>query len=233
MGRDIIAAGLLGICAVILVTLCHAPLERALTWPRRYVRARGYELELARHTARAMLEELERVPDYRTATLERAEVAGDPPWPVLEPRWQSDLERAGEELPGWAEPRADRVTAFGMESGSSGSDYGKAPGAWAVPADSGTGDTGRGGGRGAEAYAPPLSAPTITGDDLGPLTDTWVRLEQAWADGMAAPSVTLEGAPTRLGTLFDAVLAAEVSAYIQDQNRDVTEYLERLLGIRW
>lgn len=271
MGRDIIAAGVLGICAVIVVTIWHEAIIWVMSWPRRYLRARGYELEQARHTYAAMLAELEPVPDYRTAVLPRADVNGDPPWPELEPVWQSDLEREGRPLPGWADPEADRVTAFGMGAGSSGSDYRTPrPGAWAVPADHGTGDTARDMfGRGSEAYGPPAPAPTIPDDRAQ--DDTWARLIEAWADDPAAASATLEGtaaasspgpvagddrhpgpgrdpipapvgsivphgpgwAPSRLGTLFDAVLAAEVSAYMQDQNRDVTAYLERLLGMRW
>ena len=299
MGRDILAAGMLGALAVIVITFCHPWIVRAATWPRRYLRARGYELEQARHTYAALLGELERPQTYATVTIPRAQTAGDPPWPELEdetgyyaslPDWDP-LSTHGA-LPDWAEPGADRVTAFGINSGSSGSDYGKTPprGAWPAPADDGTGDAGRVmRGRGPEACGPPAPAPAmpenrgpehfgISGEDLGPLTATWDRLLTAWADDPAAPSVTLEGtnaasspepvtagqlstgpgrdpmpgpdgdagtlprgaapsgpgwAPTRLGTLFDAVMAAEVSAYIQDQNRDVTLYLERLLGMRW
>lgn len=279
MGRDIVETGLLGILAVVLVMAGYGLVVLAT----RYRRGRGYELEHARHTYGTET--------YATVTIPRASVAGRPPWAELEPlpaplpadlepRWASDMERAGEPLPAWADPEADRVTAFGMGSGSSGSDYGKTPprGAWPAPADNGTGDAGRvTRGRGSEAYGPPAPAPASpwADDEDGPLGKTWARLEQAWADGTGAPSadpgskdaptspvaagvVPVTGrpgpgnshgpggvlaaaaaspgpgwAPTKLGTLFDAVMAAEVSAYIQDQNRDVTEYLEQLLGIRW
>lgn len=288
MGRDIITAGVLGICAVIVVVYCHPWIERAASWPRRYVRARGYEFELARHTAAGIRAELE---DYTTKVIDRAEVAGDPPWPELEPV-DYDPSRYGLPLPDWAAPEADRVTLYGGNSGSSGSEYGlraPRPGAWPVPADNGTGDTGHDSGRGSEACGLTAPAPTLTGDDLGPKTGSWVRLMDAWTDGTAAPSVTLEGtnaasapesspegfavlpagrlagddqragpvcdpnpgagdvieppsgsgaappAPawesSRLGTRFDAELAAEVSAYIRAQDQEVTAYLAHLLGV--
>lgn len=275
MGRDILAAGLLGAAMVILITILFPRLERVLTWPRHYARARGYEFEFARHTAAALRAELDALEPG--AIIPRADVAGEPPWKPAEPV-DFDPGRYGLPVPEWADPYADRYTGYGGNSGSNGSDYGRGaePGVWPTPAGNGTGDGGR--------------TSAITGDDLGPLADTWARLEQAWADGTAAPSVILEGtaaasspesgrqgpaallsglvasddqppapgsdpnpgpggdagmvpsgaapsgpawAPTRLGTLFDAVLAAEASAYIQDQNRDVTEYLERLLGVTW
>ena len=251
MGRDILAAGLLGAAMVILITILFPRLERVLTWPRHYARARGYEFEFARHTAAALRADLDALEPG--AIIPRAAVAGEPPWKPAEPV-DFDPGRYGLPVPEWADPYADRYSGYGGNSGSNGSDYGRGaePGVWPTLAGNGTGDGGR--------------TSAITGDDLGPLADTWARLEQAWADGTAAPSVILEGtaaasspesdpnpgpggdagmvpsgaapsgpawAPTRLGTLFDAVLAAEASAYIQDQNRDVTEYLERLLGVTW
>jgi len=304
MGKDgIVVAGVLGILAVIAIWRWADAILWALGWPRRYLRARGYEHELARHTARALLDEIERPATYATVTIARAEVTGKPPWPDLEPlppdelgplaaQWQSAIEAAGEPLPEWADPYADRVGAYGLNSGSSGSDYhggqfspwGKRP----APAGNGTGDAGQGE-PGSEPYGAPVPAPLILppgwsqpalpfpGDpdpDDPALDVTWARLVAAWdgaelpvrgddqdRDGGCAPTESRPAAradvtsvlsprpfkeatqalsalppgwaPSKLGTRFDVELAAECARYAREQDADVTDYLERLLGVTW
>ena len=302
MARDVIAAGVLGVLAVIVIVLVN----RAIVLGHRYLTARGYEFEYARHTAAAVRAELD-AQTQTYGTVAYAPTRNSPPWPVLEPAaWQSDIEASGGELPEWARPDADRVTAYGMESGSSGSDYHGGALPAAAEGDRPPPVTG---GPGSEPYGVPgpvpLSAPlpgTLTsslapfiGDDPA-MDEKWDRLMAAWSrEGSAgtplpaerpdsgavergredegstgtatretltalgspnplgntgrggAVPVTAAAAPvpgdaaaavspgtgSRLATRFDVELAAECARYIREQNKDVTEYLERLLGITW
>jgi len=290
VGRDgSVVAGVLGVLAVVVIWRWADAVLWALGWPRRYLRARGYEHELARHTARALLEELERPATYATVTIPRAEVSGEPPWPVIDgPEWDA--------LPEWAHPYADRSSAHGLNSGSSGSDYhgGELPtageGGARRPMGMGTRAAGE---PGSELYGAPVPAhPTVTlsyGELELPVTErdaaiaeTWARLSEAWAsegsagipqpardpnsgavergregDGatgtatrelaawapesarqahpgpLDASSPAPGWAPSKLGTRFDVELAAECARYVREQDADVTDYLERLLGVTW
>lgn len=180
MGRDIIAAGALGVLAVIVVTVWHETILWVASWPRRYVRARGYEHELARHTAAGLRAELDWTPTYATVTIPRADVAGEPPWSPAEPV-DYDPGRYGLPVPEWADPYADRYTGYGGNSGSGGSDYhgGELPAA-------------REGGRppavtgepGSESFGTPGPATYPFGDapEDAALDETWARLERAWLE---------------------------------------------------
>lgn len=252
MGRDIVVAGALGVLAVIAVTVWHRELIWLASWPRRYVRARGYEFELARHTAAGLRAELDALPTYATVTIPRADVAGEPPWEPADPV-DYDPGRYGLPRPEWADPYAPRYTGFGGNSGSSGSDY-----------------------HGGEL--PPAAPPFGKAPEDAALDETWARLEQAWAQqgsaGIPQPArdpnsgaeergreddrstgtatrehglgslsplgnpgeataVASPGPRSRLATRFDVELAAECARFIRDQNADVTDYLERLLGVTW
>lgn len=59
------------------------------------------------------------MPDLRNKISPRAATMSMPPWGL----WESELD----ELPVWAAPEADRVTVYGIEAGSHGSDYGAVP----------------------------------------------------------------------------------------------------------
>lgn len=245
MGRDIVTAGLLGVLAVILVTVGHGPVIRLASWVRAYVRARGYELELARHTAAGLRAELDATQTYATVTIPRADTAGDPPWEPAEPV-DYDPGRYGLPVPAWADPYADRYSGYGGNSGSSGSDYhggelpaaaedGRAPSAMGGPGPEPYGVTG-------PAPRPFWDAPEDTA-----LAETWARLEQAWTGHGEIASVPLVATPgpggapaaappgpgSRLATRFDVELAAECARFIREQNSDVTDYLEWLLGVTW
>lgn len=287
-GSGIIVAGVLGVLTVVAVAVWHEPLIRVLSWPRRYVRARGYEYELARHTAAGLRAELDQTLTYATVTIPRADVAGDPPWEPAEPV-DFDPRRYGLPLPEWADPYADRYSGYGGNSGSGGSDYhgGELPAA----AEGGRTQPAATGGPGSEPYG-------VTGPATHPFGDvpedpaqdeTWARLMDAWQarptagswarkgsagipqpardpnsgagergredDGstgtatraleLGSPSplgitgpgdataVASPGPGSRLATRFDVELAAECARYIREQNRDVTDYLERLLGVTW
>ena len=303
MGRDIVVTGVLGAAAVLIIYIAN----RVIVLGHQYLRARGYEFEYARHTARAMLDDLEGTLTYGTVTIPRAATRRGPPWPELAHDgvlWDLDLEREGIALPEWAEPGADRVTLYGGASGSLGSDYGPPRGRGGWP----DGDAGQGGPgsepSGAPGPAPLQLPPGWSQEPLfpdfpdvpdDPATDeTWARLMRAWgpeeargdaetgpasqpmgsglgregegATGTATrdreiglwsplrntgrggdryystaaaptrpPAAAAAGpgwAPTRLGTRFDAELAAQCSAWIREQNADVTGYLERLRSTR-
>lgn len=294
-GSGIIVAGVAGVLAVVAVAVWHERIVRVLSWPRRYVRARGYEFELARHTAAGLRAELD-AGTYGTVTygfVDYATTRNGPPWP-LEPRWQSDMEAAGEPLPDWARPDGDRSSAYGLNSGSSGSDYHGGE----LPAAAGGGRTppAATGGPGSEPYGVtgPATHPFGDAPEDVALTKTWARLEQAWAQqssaGIPPPArdpnsgagergreddgstgtatrelalgspdplgitgrggavpVTPAAAPgprdatavaspepgSRLVTRFDVELAAECARFIREQDKDVTVYLERLLGVTW
>lgn len=285
MGRDVIVAT--GAAAVLVVGLVYfwPEISWALRWPRRYYWARAYDRDRAAHTALAVAVRA----DLDTMTIPRAEVAGAPPWDMLDDPtlWQSDLERDGRPLPAWADPGADRVSLFGLNSGSAGSDYGggvSPRGRWPGPAGNGTGDPGRGAPGSEPSGAPgpaPLDLPPgwsqpqlpfddPDGRDARKFDDTWDRLVNAWGGGLGAPSpdprskdapsspaksgpavgqppagpgseptrppdpaVVVSGAgwaPTRLGTRFDAELAADVSKMIRDMDRECSAYLDDLAG---
>jgi hypothetical protein len=192
MGDPVLIAGAAGVI-VVIITAWLGP--KFAAWLERYHRAHGYEAGFARHVLNAgpgkdLDPELCATVTYGTVSY--APVSGTPPWPLTEPVWQSDLERAGKPVPGWADPAADRVGAYGLNSGSSGSDYHGGE----LPAAAGTGrrrPTGMGtparGVAGSEAYGPPGQPPPKTWDDADPaLDDTWARLLEAWGDGPAAPS---------------------------------------------
>lgn len=206
MGRDgIVVAGVLGVLSVLIVWRWPEPILALLTWPRRYVRARGYEFELARHTAAGLRAELDATGHgpVTYGTVAYAPVSGEPPWPLevshgkprdyalertlAEPRWLSDMEAAGEPVPAWAAPDADRSSAYGLNSGSSGSDYhgGELPtagegGACRPLKALGTRAAG---GPGSEPYG--VTGPATYPDDPA-LDETWARLEKAWAQESSA-----------------------------------------------
>lgn len=200
MGNDILAAGALGVLAVLVCWLGHDLIVRVCGWPRRYVRARGYELERAQHAARQEWAELERAQRGGVGSMDLAEETA---YYASLPEWDPQSRRGA--LPAWAEPAADRFVGFGGASGSMGSDYGHGLPLEGWPAP-GSGDHGHAGGApGSEPSGvpgpapldlppgwsqPALPFPDRPGDmpDDPAQDDTWARILEAWGDGMGAPS---------------------------------------------
>lgn len=189
----------------ILAGVAMGLLVAAVLWAvelvRRYIRAKGYELAGAQHAARQALAAAD---SYGYGSVGSMTLEDETRFftELAAPVWQSDLEREGVPLPAWAAPEAQRDTTYGVNTGD--------------------GD-----------QLPPLNLPpgwprpALFPDRLDPdgpgdpdLDEKWDRLVAAWEeDGWQ---------PTKLGTQFDADLAAEVAAWLREQDQDAARYLDRL-----
>jgi hypothetical protein len=139
-------------------------------------------------------------------------------------RWQSDLDDG--ELPWWAAPEADRVGAYGPNSGSAGrGDFGDPP--W-EPAPR----------PGPSQLDPEFDTPSCTcyhlesdHDDGGGCTVEGCLCVAGWSwDDRTLAG--LASAPTCLdGTAFDRELAAQVAEWSRQQDRDAADFTARMWAV--